>query len=81
MSPIEVLFCRENLAGLGSEALERLQAREFPELRIQVVKCIIACSECASSYIARVNGELLVAETAAGLVAAIEQTMEQIRLA
>ncbi|NLW16648.1 MAG: DUF1450 domain-containing protein [Firmicutes bacterium] len=65
---MEVLFCRENLAMMGREALEKLMQIDNSPLRIQEVKCIIACSECATHHIARFNGQLVVAETAAELV-------------
>lgn len=65
---MEVLFCKENLQAKGDEALEQLSQESGVALQIQVVKCIIACSECATQFIARVNGELIVAETANELV-------------
>ncbi|HHW98783.1 MAG TPA: DUF1450 domain-containing protein [Firmicutes bacterium] len=68
---MEVLFCRENLAVMGRRALEQLKQKADNRLRIQEVKCIIACSECATQHIARFNGELVVAETADELVAEI----------
>jgi uncharacterized protein YuzB (UPF0349 family) len=71
MTTIEVLFCRENLAGRGQEAYQQLVALEKLGLRVQVVKCIIACSECATEHIARVNGQLVTSDTADGLVQSI----------
>lgn len=68
---MEVLFCRENLQAMGREALEQLSQQSAVSLQIQEVKCIIACSECATQYIARANGELVVAATASELVNAI----------
>lgn len=65
---MEVLFCRENLATMGDAALDLLTRKAGDKLRIQVIKCIIACSECASQHIARVNGELIVASSADELV-------------
>ncbi len=73
MSSIEVLFCRENLAKFGQDVHQRLAEANRPELRVQVVKCIIACGECSSSLIARVNGQLLTAASADELIAAIDQ--------
>jgi len=68
---VEVLFCRENLTLKGRQALEQLKAQASDSLRIQEVKCIVACSECATHYIARLNGQLVVAESAEQLVAEI----------
>ncbi|MGI6357780.1 MAG: DUF1450 domain-containing protein [Bacillota bacterium] len=72
---IEVLFCQENLDSQGSEAYRRLSAANHPKLRVQVVKCIVACGDCATKPIARVNGQLVTADTAAELLQAIEQTI------
>ena len=68
---MEVLFCRENLEAMGREALEKLRKEAGGVLRIQEVKCIIACSECATQYIARANGNLIAANTAQKLVSKI----------
>lgn len=71
ISSIEVLFCQENLTRFGDDAFAQLTALNRAELRLQVVKCLIACSECASEQIARVNGQLVTSDTAVGLVEAI----------
>ncbi len=68
---MEVLFCRQNLQAVGRDALEELVRKAGSRLRVQEVKCIIACSECATQYIARVNGELVVADTAQTLASEI----------
>jgi len=81
LTPIEVLFCRENLVTFGQEAQQRLAGANRPELRVQVVKCIIACGECSSSLIARVNGQLLTAASADELIAAIEQRVQELNQA
>lgn len=77
ISSIEVLFCRENLTRLGDQALEQLTASNRTDLRLQVVKCLVSCSECASGHIARVNGQLVIADTALGLIEAIDQLVRQ----
>lgn len=81
MSPIEVLFCRENLAKFGREAHERLVAANRPELRVQVAKCIIACGECSSSLIARVSGQLVTAASADDLIASIDRRAAELQQA
>ncbi|HBK86525.1 MAG TPA: hypothetical protein DDZ53_10890 [Firmicutes bacterium] len=68
---MEVLFCRENLATMGRYALEQLTKKASSQLRLQEVKCIVACSDCATKHIARFNGKLVVAATADELVATI----------
>lgn len=68
---MEVLFCKENLQAKGYEVPEQLRQEAGAALQIQVVKCIIACSECATQFIARVNGELIAANTVNELVTEI----------
>lgn len=68
---MEILFCRENLQAMGREALDELVQKAGSCLRVQEVKCIIACGECATQHIARVNGKLVVANTARALVSEI----------
>lgn len=68
---MEILFCRENLTTMGRSALEQLTQKVGSRLRVQEIKCIIACSECATKHIARVDGELVVTNTAEQLVEAI----------
>lgn len=70
---MEVLFCRENLTTVGRSAPEQLMKKAGNQLRLQEVKCIVACSDCATKHIARVNGKLVVAATADELVAVILQ--------
>lgn len=65
---MEVLFCRENLQAVGREALDELVEKAGSCLRVQEIKCIVACGECATDHIARVNGKLVVANTAKALV-------------
>lgn len=65
---MEVLFCRENLQAVGREALDELVRKSGSCLRVQEIKCIVACGECATEHIARVNGKLVVANTAKALV-------------
>ncbi len=74
---IEVLFCQENLDSQGDQAYRRLKEANYPALRIQVVKCIIACGDCSIQPIARVNGQLVTGETNAQLLQAIEQLIRQ----
>lgn len=77
MSSVEILFCRENLDKFGAEVWQRLTDAKRPELRLQLTKCIIACGECSSSLIARVNGQLIAAENADRLIVAIDQQVQQ----
>lgn len=66
---VEVTFCRDNLRLKGHAAYDAIS--RLAEVRLREAKCVIACGECASDFIARVNGELLVAPTAEELVRAI----------
>lgn len=75
---MEVLFCRENLLMMGRKAFDQLNKVADTRLRIQEIKCIIACSDCADSHIARVNGKLIVAPSAEELVKQILEFSQEI---
>jgi uncharacterized protein YuzB (UPF0349 family) len=78
MPQIEVLFCRENLRFKGRAGWDELVAKADPRLRLQETRCIIACGECAEQFIARVNGQLVVSDTAEGLSKEVFRLAEEI---
>lgn len=76
---IELTFCSENFRVKGREVWEKLERRANGRIRMREAKCIVACAECATEYIVRVNGQLVTAETADDLVRAVIEMGEFIR--
>ena len=57
---MRVSFCEQNEA---SGKVKDLIKKHHPNFEVTVNKCIGSCNDCFGSFIARVEGELLVAET------------------
>ncbi len=76
---IELTFCTENFRIKGREVWEKLEPLAKGRLRMREAKCVVACAECATEYIVRVNGQLVTAETADDLVKAVLEMGEFIK--
>lgn len=44
---------------------------KYPHLEISITRCIYCCGECSDKPIARINGELLVADNPENLITEI----------
>lgn len=65
---MKITFCIYNES--RNQVIHILRNR-YPELEISITSCIYCCGECSDKPIARIKGELLVADTPEELITEI----------